>query len=345
MSRVALVTGGAGFIGTNIIERLLTEKWNVLLLDNLSRFGAKNNIDFLKSKGLKNSQIHIGDIRDYKVVKNLVKKADVVYHMAGQVAVTNSFLNPREDFEINALGTLNVLEAARESGHKPIIIYPSTNKVYGNMEGIQVKQLAKRYAYAKNKFEIKENQPLDFHSPYGCSKGVGDQYVADYYRMYGIPTIVFRQSCIYGPHQMGIEDQGWVAHLAAKALLKMPITLFGDGRQVRDLLHVSDLIDAYQLGVKHITTKKGQVFNIGGGNKNSLSLLEYIAFLEKKLKRKLPITFAPWRPGDQKVYISDTRKLARTLSWRPRISWQEGLGDLLQWVGENTKLFEKNLKK
>lgn len=346
MKHHALITGGAGFIGSNVAERLLQEGWRVTILDNLSRFGVKKNLAYLE-KTYSRKQLHVvtADIREYQKVKRAVAAADVVYHLAGQVAVTTSFRYPREDFEINALGTLNVLEAARQSRHRSIVVYASTNKVYGNMESVPVQESKTRYGYGKGVIGIDESFPLDFHSPYGCSKGVGDQYVRDYFRMYNIPTLVFRQSCIYGPRQMGVEDQGWVAHLAARAVLDQPITVYGDGKQVRDLLHVSDLVDAYQLAVHNIKKTQGQVYNVGGGADHSFSLVEYIAFLEKLLGKKLIVRQKDWRLGDQKVYISDNRKAEQELAWRIKHCHTDGLAQLVDWVVANKKIFAANLAK
>lgn len=346
MKNHALITGGAGFIGSHVAERLLREGWRVTLLDNLSRFGVRNNLSYLThAYSSKQLSFISADIRDYQKVKRAVAKCDVVYHFAGQVAVTTSLLYPREDFEINALGTLNVLEAARQSKHRPIIIYASTNKVYGSIKSLSVREKTHRYVYAKGVYGINELCQLDFHSPYGCSKGVGDQYVRDYFRMYAIPTIVFRQSCIYGSRQMGIEDQGWVAHIAARAVLGKPVTFYGDGKQVRDLLHVSDLVDAFQLGIARIKKSQGEVYNIGGGLSHSFSLREYVAFLEQKIGRKISLTQGNWRSGDQKVYISNTEKLQHDLGWRVKTCHKDGLSELISWVKDNQKIFEANFRK
>lgn len=341
MKNNALVTGGAGFIGSHIVERLVLDGWHVTILDNLSRHGTKKNLSYLtKTYSPKEVSLVVSDIRDYPKVKQSVKKADIVYHMAGQVAVTTSFLYPREDFEVNALGTLNVLEAARQSGHRPIVVYASTNKVYGNMESVGVQEKENRYVYGSLR-GISESAPLDFHSPYGCSKGVGDQYVRDYYRMYGIPTIVYRQSCIYGPRQLGIEDQGWVAFLAAQAVLGHKVSIYGDGKQVRDLLHVKDLVNAYQLGIANIKKAQGQAYNIGGGLRHSFSLKEYIAFLEKLLGKKIPVSYNTWRPGDQKIYVSDNRKIEKELGWGVGTCHKDGLSELVSWVGEHKDIFSR----
>lgn len=339
----ALITGGAGFIGSNLTAHLLGRGWGIIIFDNLSRKGAKKNLDWLqqtwKTSRLK---VIVGDVRNYGAVKEVVGKVDVVYHLAAQVAVTTSILAPREDFEVNALGSFNVLEAARESKHKPIVVYSSTNKVYGQMENVKVKVGRLRCSFANTDFKegISEDFPLDFHSPYGCSNGAADQYTRDYYRIYGIPTVVFRQSCIYGPRQFGVEDQGWVAHFVIAAYFNRPITIYGDGKQVRDLLYIDDLIKAYETAVEKQDKAAGQIYNIGGGSKYSLSLLEYIKFLEDKLRKTVKVKFSKWRPGDQKVYISDNRKLKRQLGWEPKISPEVGIARLLTWIKENEELFE-----
>lgn len=333
MKKKALVTGGAGFIGSNLVATLLNEGWEVIVFDNLSRRGSEKNLTWLlenvRSPKLK---IEKKDVRDYKAVKKAVKKSDVIFHLAAQVAVTTSFLNPREDFEVNTLGSFNVLEAARKSVHKPIVIYASTNKVYGAMEKIKVRENASRYTLIKMPHGVDEEFPLDFHSPYGCSKGVADQYTRDYFRIYGLPTVVFRQSCIYGPRQMGIEDQGWVAHFAKSSLLRKPISIYGNGKQVRDLLYVGDLVNAYLKAVEKIDSVAGEVYNIGGGKENSLSLLEFVKILNKLNGRKVKISFSDWRLGDQKVFISDNRKAEKELVWSQQTSVNKGVKNLLDWI-------------
>jgi CDP-paratose 2-epimerase len=261
-------------------------------------------------------------------------------HLAGQVAVTTSVTNPRDDFENNALGTFNVVEAARLSGRNPILIYASTNKVYGGMDDVEVVEDATRWHYKDLPFGAPESQPLDFHSPYGVSKGCGDQYVRDYHRIYGLPTVVFRQSCIYGPRQFGIEDQGWVAWFVIAAVMGQPITIYGDGKQIRDLLHVSDLINAYDLAVEKIDVAAGQVYNLGGGPSNTLAIwTEFGPLLEELTGRAIPVARGDWRPGDQKVFVADVRKAARELGWTPKVSVEEGVRKLFEWVRENKNLF------
>lgn len=326
-----LITGGAGFIGTNLTTFLLKKGKKVRIFDNLSREGTKENLKWLKSlKG--NLEVVIGDIRNEKKVKEAAKEVDIIYHLAAQVAVTSSVTNPEEDFEINALGTLNLLEAMRRFSPESILIFASTNKVYGETKNIKVIKGKTRYRYRNSKFAVAESQSLDFYSPYGCSKGAADQYVRDYSRIYGLKTVVFRQSCIYGPHQFGNEDQGWVAHFAISGLKGKSITIYGNGKQVRDVLYVDDLIEAFQLAVKNIKGTKGEIYNIGGGRENSVSLLELIGKLEKVIGKKIPYTFANWRPGDQKIYISDTGKAKRDFGWKPKIKVDEGLRGLVVWI-------------
>lgn len=341
MSKHYLITGGAGFIGSNYVQRLLERGEQVTIYDNLSRPGAALNLKWL-SQGHSDGafELIVGDVRDVALLTATARSADVIVHLAGQVAVTTSVTHPREDFECNALGTFNVLEAARLSGRNPNILYASTNKVYGGMEEVRVLEKDTRYEYADYPLGMPESINLDFHSPYGCSKGAGDQYVRDYYRIYGLPTVVFRQSCIYGPRQFGIEDQGWLAWFIIAAITQRPITIYGNGKQVRDVLHVDDLLDIYDLAVAKIETTAGQVYNIGGGAQNTISVWkEFSPKLERLLGRQIPVSWSDWRPGDQPVYISDIRKAEKQLGWKPKINVDEGLQRLYQWVFENRHLF------
>ncbi len=341
MKNTYLITGGAGFIGSNYVNRLLARGENVAVYDNLSRRGADTNLAWLRAThGEKSFRLVQGDVRDAALLATAARDADVIVHLAGQVAVTTSVLHPREDFEANALGTFNVLEAARLSGRQPIVLYSSTNKVYGEMEEAQIAEGKTRYGYADLPHGVSETQPLDFHSPYGCSKGAGDQYVRDYARIYDLPTIVLRQSCIYGPRQFGIEDQGWVAWFIIAAVTGKPITLYGDGKQVRDVLHVDDLLDAYDTVIARIDQSAGQVYNIGGGPDNVLSVwAEFGPLLERLRGAPIPIARAGWRPGDQRVFVSDIRKAGRELGWQPKIGVEEGIEKLYAWVRENRHLF------
>jgi len=337
-----LITGGAGFIGTNYVARLLARGETVALFDNLSRRGAERNLAWLRDTwGLHAFTFIRGDVRDAELLVASARDADVIVHLASQVAVTTSVQDPRTDFECNALGTFNVLEAARLSGRAPIVLYASTNKVYGGMEELRVEELETRYAYRDYPHGIPETYPLDFHSPYGCSKGAGDQYVRDYARIYGLPTVVFRQSCIYGPHQFGMEDQGWVAWFIIAALLGRPITIYGNGKQVRDVLFVEDLLNAYDAAIAQSDRAAGQVYNVGGGPAQQLAVWsEFSPLLEALLGRRIPVTWGEWRPGDQRIYVSDVRKAAQDLGWQPQVGVEEGITRLFAWVSANRALFQ-----
>jgi CDP-paratose 2-epimerase len=337
---VTLVTGGAGFIGSNLAAAYLARGLRVRVFDNLSRSGTEKNLAWLKSLGSERLEVVTGDVRDYTELCRATADAELIVHLASQVAVTTSVQNPRLDFEVNALGTVNLLEAARESNRMPIVLLASTNKVYGGMEDLSVERTSAGYGFASLPMGISEERPLDFHSPYGCSKGASDQYVRDYARIYGLPTVVFRQSCIYGPRQFGNEDQGWVAHFALSALFGRPITIFGDGHQVRDVLHVDDLIAAFDQAVERIATVRGQIYNIGGGPGNAISLRSLLEILEALLGRAVETSYGEWRPGDQRVYVSDIRKAQAHLAWTPRVGAKEGVRSLLGWAQENTHLFE-----
>ena len=341
MSKHYLVTGGAGFIGANYVNRLLDRGEHVTLYDNLSRAGGPLNIEWLQnSHGEDSFELIVGDVRDAEKLSQVAKDVNVIVHLAGQVAVTTSVEDPRSDFEENALGTFNVLEAARLSGRKPIVLYASTNKVYGGMDEVSIEEGSSSYKYRDYPFGIPETQLLDFYSPYGCSKGAGDQYVRDYHRIYDLPTVVLRQSCIYGPRQFGIEDQGWVAWFVIAAVLNKIITIYGDGKQVRDVLYIDDLLDAYDCVVKNISSAAGKVYNIGGGPANTLSVWrEFSPLLERVLGRKIEIDHSDWRPGDQPVYVSDIRKAQQELGWQPKVSVEDGVQRLFDWVFTNKHLF------
>jgi len=341
MSKNYLITGGAGFIGSNYVHRLLGRGEKVTIYDNLSRTGGSKNLTWLEeSFGKDGCRLIVGDVADAALLTEAARDADVIVHLAGQVAVTTSVINPREDFEANALGTFNALEAARASGRDPVFVYASTNKVYGGMEDVALAEEPTRWRYADLEHGCPETQPLDFHSPYGCSKGTGDQYVRDYARIYGMRTVVMRQSCIYGPRQFGIEDQGWVAWFVIASVMGRPITIYGDGKQVRDVLHVHDLLNAYDAAIEKIDLCSGQVFNIGGGPDNVMSVwAEFGPILEKLLGRKIAVSRGDWRPGDQKVFYADVRKAGRELGWKPKIGVEQGVERLFEWVKENSDLF------
>lgn len=336
-----LITGGAGFIGTNLADHYLSNGRKVTIFDNFSRAGTEINGRWLLEKhGPDRLRIVRGDVRrPGREFQKLVEEAEVVYHLAAQVAVTTSVTDPVEDFEINARGTFNVLEAVRRSSSKPTLLYSSTNKVYGKMEDLAVDERNNRYVYARLDTGVPASRPLEFYSPYGCSKGCGDQYVIDYARIYGLNTVVFRQSCIYGPHQFGVEDQGWVAWFAIRAMQGLPFTIYGDGKQVRDVLYIDDLIAAYDAATAAIEKTRGRAYNIGGGPLNTLSLLELVALLEEQFGEKLRYGFDDWRPGDQLVYISDLQDAERDFGWSPNVSTVEGVVSLIDWLSRNRALF------
>lgn len=338
-----LVTGGAGFIGSNYVNRLIKRGEAVTIYDNLSRSGSVRNLEWLKKEnGAGSFELVVEDIRNIDALKKAAVNKTVIVHLAAQVAVTTSVINPRDDFEVNALGTFNSLEAARSLKKVPLFIYASTNKVYGGMEEIELQETATRYEYRSLKRGISESFPINFHSPYGCSKGCGDQYVRDYQRIYSLPSYVFRQSCIYGPRQFGIEDQGWVAWFVIAAITNRKIKIYGDGKQVRDLLFIDDLLDAYDAAVADGGKHAGEIFNLGGGVSKSLSVYhEFFPVIEKLLGKKMPVEWGGWRPGDQKVYISDIRKAKDMLGWSPKIGVEEGIKKLFDWVQENNYLFYK----
>lgn len=336
----AIITGVGGFIGSNLAHHLLTNGWDVVGIDNLSRVGSAHNVERLRRLA------HVNRVRcieraNFKFfghnIASLTWTGDesvvAVFHLAGQVAVTKSIEDPRLDFESNALGTLNVLEAVRKNKMDAVVVYASTNKVYGSNP-----------SPPGMPFAVDESRSLDFHSPYGCSKGAADQYVVDYARIYGLRTVTMRQSCIYGPWQYGIEDQGWVAWFTIAAMLGKEITIYGDGEQVRDVLWVEDLVEAYMRLWAYMEgpstspaspVTPGSVYNIGGGPENTLSLLQLVNMLEVILQRKIPVKFAPPRPGDQKVYVSNIQKIGRELGWKPKVGVKEGVERMVKWVEEN----------
>jgi CDP-paratose 2-epimerase len=338
-----VITGGAGFIGSNLADYYLSRGRQVTILDSFSRPGSELNLEWLTAKHGNRLRVVHADIRESsRVLRSTVEGSAAVFHLAAQVAVTTSVTDPRNDFETNALGTFNVLEAARQASSRPIVLYSSTNKVYGKMADLGIVERNGRYAYDRAGEGISEMRPLDPYSPYGCSKCAGDQYVLDYARIYDMKTVVFRQSCIYGPRQFGMEDQGWLAWFSIRALQEEPVTIYGDGKQVRDVLYVGDLVEAYDAAIRNIKAAAGQAYNVGGGPANTLSLLELVALLNRKFPRPLKSSFDDWRPGDQPVFVSDIRKAKADLGWQPKVGVEEGVGRLIEWVRTNGTLFEES---
>ena len=339
-----LITGGAGFIGTNLADHLLTEGHDVLILDNLSRTGVSHNLDWLQYKhGQAHLQVMIEDIRDADAVYDAVAEVDQVYHLAAQVAVTTSRANPIEDFDINVKGTLNLLEALRAMQHPPSLVFTSTSKVYGVLDGELLEQRT-RYMPADPEIAFhgyNEAHGLDFHSPYGCSKGAADQYVLDYARTYGLPAMVFRLSTTYGAHQFGTADQGWVAHCLINALRGIPITICGDGKQVRDALYIDDLLAALRIGHLCIDRLSGQAFNLGGGIGNATSLIELLNLITDITGKVPELQFSGWRPDDPRYFVSDTRKFALETGWKPLTNLPTGLQHLYHWLIAERGLVER----
>jgi CDP-paratose 2-epimerase len=316
--RRVLITGGAGFLGVNAALHLIREGWHTTVLDNLSRPGTERNLKRLISRHPHRTTFIKEDVRNASALAEHVKKQDAILHLAGQVAVTTSLLDPGTDFDVNARGTLNLLEAARVHNPEAPFLFASTNKVYGKLD--------------HSNSACKETQPLDFHSPYGCSKGAADQYVRDYARCFGMNTVVLRQSCIYGAHQYGTEDQGWVAHFVHSILKRKPLTIYGDGKQVRDLLDARDLCVLYSTVIDRIDTTRGEIYNVGGGSDNQRNLLEVIDQIGELTSTKPVYSFTDWREGDQVFYVSDITKAKKDLGWEPRVAFDDGLRDLVAWA-------------
>jgi CDP-paratose 2-epimerase len=335
MTTASLITGGAGFIGANLAHRLLSGGERVLLLDNLSRPNVARNVAWLRECFGARAELHVANVLDSDAVRECVQHVDQVFHLAAQVAVTTSLVNPTYDFDVNARGTLNVLEAVRSRRNPPSLFFTSTNKVYGDLARLSLSVTERGYqplAAELRQHGVREDTPLDFHSPYGCSKGCADQYVRDYARSFGIRSVVFRMSCIYGPRQFGTEDQGWVAHFMLRALQGEPIVVYGDGQQTRDLLFVSDLVDAFLAARDNLDVCSGQAFNIGGGPENFASVLNVLQRTRTLTASPSPLSFEDWRTGDQRYYVSDTRKFTRLTGWRPRVSVSAGLARLNDWL-------------
>jgi CDP-paratose 2-epimerase len=338
--RPVLITGGAGFIGSNLADRLARDGHEVVIYDALSRAGVERNLAWLRSNHGERITSIVGDVRDEDELVRAAADAKAVFHFAAQVAVTTSLADPREDFEINVKGTINLLDAIRTRGEPVPVIFASTNKVYGDLSDIQFEEHGDRYEpralFARR--GVDESRPLDFHTPYGCSKGSADQYVLDYARSFGTPTAVLRMSCIYGQRQMGTEDQGWVAHFLIRALEDEPVTIYGDGKQVRDILDVGDAVSAYVGALQNIDRVAGTAFNLGGGPENAVSLLQLIDEIRAITGRDVELDFEDWRPGDQRWYVSDTHAARSALNLpRPR-GWREGVARLAEWLASDRGL-------
>lgn len=336
MTATNLITGGAGFIGSNLAHRLLEMGERVLVLDNLTRPNVQRNVEWLRQGFGNRAELVVGDVRDAALVRDCVSEVDNVFHFAAQTAVTTSLADPQMDFDVNARGTLQVLEAVRSRAKPPAVFFTSTNKVYGDLSRLALS--VTDYGYEPLDADarthgVAEDAGLDFYSPYGCSKGCADQYVRDYARSFGLACVVFRMSCIYGPRQFGTEDQGWVAHFMLRALNGQPVTIYGDGQQTRDLLFVSDLVDAFLAARRAIGACSGRAFNIGGGPQSRASVLEVLERSRTITGCASPLRFAGWRTGDQRYYVSDTRKFASLTGWTPRVQLEQGLTRLAEWLG------------
>ena len=343
-----LITGGAGFIGTNLTARLLGRGHEVVVFDSLARPGSDANAGWLTATFSEGLEVIVGDIRDPVALGRAVRGIDHVVHLAAQVAVTTSVSAPSADFDVNARGTLTLLETIRKSERPPSLTFTSTNKVYGALDDIQLDAIGARYVPTDarvRKHGISEDRPLDFHSPYGCSKGAADQYVLDYARTFGLRTVVLRMSCIYGPHQNGNEDQGWVAHFMRHAWTDRAAKIYGDGQQVRDVLFIDDLLDAIELSQLFSERLSGRAFNIGGGVQHTLSLLELIEQVETLTGNKFDLAFSEWRVGDQRYYVSDTSRFSAATGWQARIPPEQGLAALSDWIsgatGAEPRLIER----
>jgi CDP-paratose 2-epimerase len=334
---LALITGGAGFVATNVADRLLRDGWRVRLFDNLSRHGVTQNVEWLQAQHGTRVELQVADVRNRAAVQAALDGVQRVFHFAAQVAVTTSLVDPFLDFDVNARGTLNLLESIRELRTPPTLLFTSTNKVYGHLDDVPLVARGGRYEPMNEQLAacgIGEERSLDFHSPYGCSKGAADQYVLDYARTFGLPATVFRMSCIYGPHQFGTEDQGWVAHFLIQALRRRPLTLYGDGLQVRDVLFVDDLVDAMMRAHEQINRTAGQAFNIGGGPTNTVSLLELLDLITTFSGEPPAFSVEPWRTADQRYYVSNSSKFEAATGWRPQVRVRAGVQRLMEWLFE-----------
>jgi CDP-paratose 2-epimerase len=336
--RPILVTGGAGFIGCNIASALAERGHDVLVYDALSRPGVERNLAWLKERHGEQIQSVVADVRDEDALARAAREAKAVFHMAAQVAVTTSMVDPREDFDINVRGTLHLLDAVRLKGDGTPVVFASTNKVYGDLGDLEFRLQGETYVAVDPGVAahgISEARPLDFHTPYGCSKGAADQYVLDYARSFGLNAAVLRMSCIYGVRQMGTEDQGWVAHFLIRALEGRPITLYGDGYQVRDILDVSNAVEAYLKAWRNIERIRGRAFNLGGGPGNAVSLRELLGHIAGLIGREVDVRFADWRAGDQRYFVADTRAIREELGLSPAVPWKQGVALLAEWLRES----------
>jgi len=334
-AKPVLVTGGAGFIGSNLADRLARDGHHVLVLDSLTRPGVERNARWLSSRHPAAITMMTADIRNVGAVNEAVRKASAVFHLAAQVAVTSSLADPADDFAVNLQGTMNVLEAVRACPQRIPVIFASTNKVYGDLADVALSVRGDAYQPDDDILRrrgVSEERPLDFHTPYGCSKGAADQYVLDYARSFRLPAAVMRMSCIYGPRQFGTEDQGWVAHFLIRALKNEPIAIYGDGRQVRDILYVDDAVEGYVRALQHIDHIAGRAFNLGGGPANAVSLRQLVAHIETLIGRRVATSFHDWRSGDQRYYVSDMRRAMRALDLATPVPWRTGVARLVEWL-------------
>lgn len=341
--RPVLITGGAGFIGSNLAHRLAGLGRQVIVFDALSRPGVEANLDWLRTRHGSKIQPVIADLRDRDKLDASIDRAGAIFHFAAQVAVTTSLQDPEGDFDVNLRGTLHVLEGARRQSRPPAVIFASTNKVYGNLADIRLAREGEAYLPEDPDLRaagIGEGRPLSFYTPYGCSKGAADQYVLDYARGYGVPACVLRMSCIYGPRQLGTEDQGWLAHFLYSVRSGTPISIYGDGRQVRDVLYVDDAVDAYVAAWAQIAAVSGQAFNLGGGPDNAVTLLQVLHRIGELTGRTPDLRFAEWRPGDQRYFVADTSKIRNTLGLSDAVPWRAGLARLAEWIASERRELE-----
>ena len=335
--RPVLVTGGAGFIGCNLADRLARDGHDVVVYDCLARAGVEQNLEWLRRRHPRKISAVVADVRDASSLDAVARDAGAVFHLAAQVAVTTSLTAPVDDFDVNVRATLSLLESLRAAGGKTPIVFASTNKVYGDLGDLEMRLEDGAHMPADpgvRRYGVGEDRPLDFHTPYGCSKGAADQYVLDYARSFGLPTTVLRMSCIYGPRQMGTEDQGWVAHFLIRALEGRPISIYGDGRQVRDILHVDDAVEAYMAVWRDIGRVSGRAFNLGGGPANAVSLRRLLGRIEELVGRPVHLEYSDWRAGDQRYFVADTRRAAAELGLAPARGWRDGVAELAAWLAE-----------